>query len=141
MKNITQYILIDDDPLCNLISMMIINKNIPGTDVTIFSVPEHGLSYLKNRLINPVGNPAAAVLLLDINMPGMDGWEFLKRYEKFSAQIQPPLSIYMLSSSVYQQDRDKARAKTYIKGFLLKPFSRESIMATKEDWPVNAAIL
>ena len=144
MKNLIQYILVDDDPVSNLISLMIIKKNLPEAGFTIFNVPEVGLSYLQNGLANASRVPGpleATILLLDINMPGMDGWEFLKRYEKFRAQIQPPIIIYMLSSSVYQRDRDKAAAKKYISGFISKPLSRESILATKEHWPIGASLL
>jgi CheY-like chemotaxis protein len=136
MTNLVRYILVDDDPISNLISLMIIKKNLPETDITVFNIPEDGLSYLQYGLINPSGALGLSILLLDINMPGIDGWEFLKRYEKFSAQIQPPIIIYMLSSSVYQQDRDKAAAKKYISGFISKPLSRESIIATKESWSI-----
>jgi len=111
---------------------MIIKKKLPEADVIIFNIPEHGLSYIRNDHINHFGS---TILLLDINMPGIDGWEFLEQYEMFINKINPPITIYLLSSSVNKCDRDRAKAKQYVQGFISKPLSTDSIIFTKENWP------
>jgi CheY-like chemotaxis protein len=114
---------------------MVIKKNLPETDVKIFNIPENGLSYIQNDHINYFGS---TILLLDINMPDIDGWRFLEEYEKFINKTKPPIAIYLLCSSVNNRDRDRAKANKYVRGFIEKPLSCAAIIATKENWPINA---
>jgi CheY-like chemotaxis protein len=126
MINKLKYIIVDDDLFCNTLGAMIIKKTLGETDVTVFDMPERGLAYIRNKPRNSFGS---TILLLDINMPTITGWEFLQVLGSFGDEIKPPLSIYMLSSSINQQDRDKADANKFVKGFISKPLSSEIVIA------------
>lgn len=67
------------------------------------------------------------VVLLDINMPVMNGWEFLEQFKKIKPMIQKEVTIYVISSSV--DDDDMKRAQTYdeVSGYFVKPVSLDNL--------------
>jgi CheY-like chemotaxis protein len=121
-----KFIIVDDDLFGNILTERIIKKVADETDVTIFNLPEDGLAYIRNQ---PHDSFGSTILLLDINMPGITGWEFLDQFDKFGNEINPPMRIYIFSSSINQRDKDKAFLNKYIKGFISKPLTVETIAA------------
>ena len=123
MSTIQSFILIDDDPFNNVICSMVIEQSIGKADIKSFEVAEEGLLHIGN--FNKDHEPA--ILFLDINMPGMTGWEFLERFEKFGDHIKEKISIYILSSSIDERDKDKATFSKYISGFISKPLRQQTV--------------
>ncbi len=67
------------------------------------------------------------VILLDINMPIMDGFEFLSEYSKLPEAKKESIIVIMLTSSNQQSDKEKASEYSVIKDFFVKPFKQEDI--------------
>ena len=120
MNTELKYIAVDDDSFNNMLCSMIIEDTLGAVDIKTFTKPEEGLAFIEN-----VESPT--VLFLDINMPTLTGWEFLEQYEKFSEKVKRYLSIYILSSSLDQRDKNKAKANKYVKGFISKPLDFDTI--------------
>lgn len=120
MNTELKYIAVDDDSFNNMLCSMIIEDTLGAVDIKTFTKPEEGLTYIEN-----VESPT--VLFLDINMPTLTGWEFLEQYEKVSEKVKRYLSIYILSSSLDQRDKNKAEANKYVKGFISKPLESDTI--------------
>lgn len=120
MNTDLKYVAVDDDSFNNMLCSMIIEDTLGEVDITTFTKPEEGLAYIEN-----VKSPT--ILFLDINMPTLTGWEFLERYEKFSEKVKMFVSIYILSSSLYQRDKDRANQNKHVKGFISKPLESETI--------------
>lgn len=125
MNSIEKFIIVDDDEINNIICKMAIENVLHNTDIATFEVPEDALSFIKGRYNKKVED---TILLLDINMPTITGWEFLKQYEKFNDKVKKQISIYILSSSVDPRDKDAAEGNKYVKGFLSKPLENETII-------------
>lgn len=138
MSSELKYIIVDDDYLSIFICSMAIKNTLAGVTVKTFQVPEDALLFLQQE---DFINFTPAVLLLDINMPTLSGWEFLERYERLPDNIKNRISVYMLSSSVDQKDRDKASGHKYVKGFLSKPLGRESIISIDESRFPDSSIM
>ena len=66
-------------------------------------------------------------ILLDINMPIMNGWEFLDEYKRLNIDPLGKSKIYIISSSVFSNDINKARSYPLVKNFISKPLSVEKI--------------
>jgi len=125
MDNDLKFILVDDDDLTNLIHDMTL-KDALGEKVLVetFEKPEEALEFIQNTYTE---NSDPTILFLDINMPGINGWEFLERYEKFSPAVKSRINIYILSSSVDPRDVRRAEENKNVLGFLSKPLSAENI--------------
>lgn len=71
------------------------------------------------------------LILLDINMPKMDGWQFLKALDNMSCKDN--ITIYLVSSSIDSQDIEKARTSILVSGYLNKPLQTEKILGILEN--------
>ncbi len=126
-KNLT--LLIDDDSMCNSISKILLKKkfhlNSPDEfEIISFNKPVEGLEFLKVSLQHHKFQKI--LILLDINMPLMSGWEFLVEYEHLFKD-QTDIKIYILTSSVSRADIDKAKENSNVEDLISKPLTTEII--------------
>jgi two-component SAPR family response regulator len=126
MKAVQRFIIVDDDLLNNTICRVAIKNALGEVNTKSFTEPEEGLAFIE-REYNYTTEPT--ILFLDINMPTLTGWEFLEQYDKFSEKIKNQISVFIVSSSVDQHDRNKAKSNQYVRGFLSKPLSKETILS------------
>lgn len=115
------FIVIDDDPISNHICTRLIEVACPGATVLTFTEPEDGLKYLSGQQFPETEKPI--ILLLDINMPVLSGWDVLTRYADLPETTRKKFIIYMLSSSVAIEDKRKASENIFVAGFLEKPLT------------------
>lgn len=121
-----EFILIDDDQVVLTFCKLLIKKTFGNVIVHAFDAAVNGLNYLKTNF--PIAeNLEQAILLLDINMPEMDGWEFLERFEKLDEELKEQIRIYILSSSVDERDKHRAAQNKYVVDYLLKPLKKDVI--------------
>lgn len=128
MSNSARFIVIDDDPLNNTICRLTIKKALGPVEVITFTDPQQGLQYIGDQYSNPELMEHSAVLFLDINMPVMNGWEFLEKYESLNPHVKSAIKVYILSSSVDDRDIEKAHANKNIVNYLAKPITKETVM-------------
>ena len=116
-------LVIDDDD----INIFIIKKIVARTGFEVEMVSRNNgslaIEYLSTLEEDPEKFPH--LILVDINMPVLNGWEFLEAYEHMNPKLKP--DMYMLSSSVYENDIEKAKTYKSIKGFISKPLSIERL--------------
>ena len=120
------YVVIDDDKINNMVCESVIRKLHPANRVISFLRAEDALSYLQNS-----ANPKPDIILLDINMPEIDGWEFLDDYLK-NNNGEGMAHIFMLSSSINQADFDKAKKYSEVVDYIVKPFSKDKLLRAIE---------
>jgi CheY-like chemotaxis protein len=125
MKKINTFCIIDDDDIYQFTTSLILKKTDLVNKIILFSNGLKAINFLKDELGNIENIPD--VLFLDINMPIMDGWEFLKEYLLIKPMIPKTVIIYMVSSSVDERDVLKANSISEISGYLVKPISSQNI--------------
>ena len=115
--------IIDDDPVCRLILSKTIQRNDSSMRITECENGQEGLEKLEN--IRYADHEI--IVLLDINMPVLDGWSFLNQIEKSHLYYLDQLIIYMVSSSIDEADTLKAKTYGFVKGFYNKPLTRDDL--------------
>ncbi|MBE9599798.1 response regulator [Pedobacter sp. MC2016-24] len=116
-------LVIDDDDINIFIIKKIVQKTGYNVEMVAKGNGQLAIDYLKSVLHQP---NFPELILVDINMPILNGWEFLDAYNEL--QVSPPVDLYMLSSSVYENDIEKAKTYTKVKGFISKPLSMERLI-------------
>lgn len=118
MTIVTKIYLVDDDLIFLQIAKRILKSIFPEADVVALTNAHEGLKYLEND--------EPSLLFLDINMPVMDGWEFLS--ELAAKRSETSFPIIITSSSIDPDDRKKAQDHPFVNGFIEKPLTEEKIL-------------
>lgn len=111
------FILIDDSAFDLFIYEKLILKSGIGKSVRPFNSAQDALEFLMKE----GDNLPHTVILLDLQMPGMNGFEFVEQFDSLPESIQNKIRIYMLSSTIDTRDIDKANASSHIIELLSKP--------------------
>jgi len=111
-------ILIDDDVLTNVLNKKLINTIVPDKPLNIFLNIDDAITYLQDR-----DTDGDYLIFLDINFPDRNGWDFLEEYNLFEVKSK----VVVLSSSIDNRDRDKARSYQVVIDYITKPLSMEFI--------------
>ncbi|MEM6318263.1 MAG: response regulator [Bacteroidota bacterium] len=130
MEKINLLVFIDDDYATNFYNKIIVRDSGLVNNFLFFSSAEEALTHFQEQEAS--GNPTKHdAIFLDINMPGIDGWEFLDRYASFSSQKAP---IYiMLTTSLNSEDLEKAELNSLVRGLKNKPLTMEHIKELQKD--------
>lgn len=124
MANLEKVLVIDDDEINNFVCAKVISQSGYADEVKTLLSGQEGLDYLKEAK-NKEGATAPDLILLDINMPLMDGWDFLEVYRKMIDKFDRLPVLFMLSSSVYEEDIEKARKYPEVSDYITKPLTPE----------------
>jgi CheY-like chemotaxis protein len=127
MKNKTIWV-VDDDVIYQTIIHKLIQKSGVFSAHYSFLNGKEAITTLNNTLeINEEQIPD--IILLDINMPIMDGWEFMEEIKKIKSKINKQIIIYIVSSSIAIEDRNKSKTFPDIMGYIPKPISVNDLIA------------
>lgn len=108
-----EILLIDDDAIINFLNQDLIENKFPGISITAFYNGADALKYILDN------EEKEFIVFLDLNMPVMDGWEFLKVLEpKLEGRS---IEIHVLSSSINPMDKTKAQQCKIVESFVEKP--------------------
>lgn len=126
-ENLPRFIAIDDDSVNNMICKLTIEMVANNSEVVTFTNPAQGFDFIVNEYATK-DEQRQTVLLLDINMPVMSGWEFLERFDNMKDNVKKLFKIYILSSSVDPRDKQRSYANKNVKAFLVKPLVKDNVV-------------
>lgn len=117
----SDYLIIDDSDIDILIVNRMISKHYPQYNPIVLNDGIQGIEYLRNVIKGK--NKIPSFILLDLQMPFMDGFEFLEVYEKELYTILKDIKLIILTSSIHQIDKQKAEKFKSVSAYMVKPFS------------------
>lgn len=117
--------LVDEDDIDLMINLRVIKKAKFASEPLLFTSPRESLDYLLENKDNP--NRIPELVFLDINMPKMNGFDFLEEFKTLPDSIQEKCKVVMLSSSIHPSDVEKAQTYPQCIKYMNKPLSRASL--------------
>ena len=135
MTKIRGILLVDHDSGINLIHRTIIEDSGYGELIKVSEYPEEALEVLGSVASGEVGSDEwfPSIVFLDINMPGMNGFQFIEKFEQFPPSFRDEISIVMLTTSLNPADLEESTVHKGVKAFVPKPLDMESFAETLED--------
>ena len=125
--------IIDDDKANNYLTKLMLEDG-GMSNFRQYRMAQDALTELKRVWDEKIVDEYPLLILLDINMPAMDGWSFLLEFRKLSAEFISNIKVYLLTSSDYQGDYEKAKQFPEVVGFLDKPLTDEVAKWIKEKY-------
>lgn len=117
-------VLVDDDEVDVMLHDRIIRRKAEGAQVVSFHYADEALEYLRG-----IPDPTSVLLLVDINMPRMDGFTFAEQCNEMMRDRNGDFSLVLLSTSDDEQDIARAKNSQAIDSFLTKPLRLEDLEA------------
>ncbi len=123
-KKFNKVLLVDDDKINNYINLRLIRRIGLSEEIIVTNNGQEAITYLKNC----EKNEQPTLILLDINMPVMDGFEFLEEYEKLKGNTVERPMIVVLTTSTNTNDIKKVESSPIAAGYINKPLTEENLL-------------
>ncbi len=132
MKNI---LLIDDEEINLFILQNLLRLSGIESEITFFNTSRKGINYLQNLVEKKDKFPD--LILLDIEMPVMNGWDFLEDYKRINRSYTYESKVIIFTTSIVEQDIIRARSYEEVADFVNKPMTVEMLKTIEQDYFVN----
>jgi len=118
MENKLKFLVIDDNEIDRLVTGRLLKIHLKTVNVHYATTGRDGIEWLK---ANNESVDYMLFILLDIRMPGMDGFKFLEAIEKLDNRLKKNINVFMLSSTLNRDELKRAMCSKYVKRLFIKP--------------------
>ncbi len=125
-------LLVDDDPVMNYVHKRMAIRHGLHSEPVVLERPAEALDFLRKHH----QEYEMVVLLLDINMPEMNGWEFLDEVSRWS--LRDKIYVFILTSSLAQEDMNRSQEYALVKDYITKPLDEEKSHGIKNNEAVRS---
>lgn len=130
MKGIKILTIIDDDEIFVYLTKRTIRQTGLVEHIEVFNNGLDALDFLDHNKDNAPALPE--IIFLDLNMPIMDGWQFLEEFSKIIPKIQKSITVYICSSSISPDDISRAESNNEVTDYIIKPITKDILMEVIE---------
>lgn len=124
-RTYNSFMLIDDNKYDNFYHDRVIKNSLPSSTTTCMLSAREALDYFNSK--SPDDDTIPDIIFLDINMPGMNGWEFLSEFSRFNNNKKNP-RVVMLSTSDDPRDIMQTVSHDYLWDYVVKPLTRNALI-------------
>ena len=117
--------LVDDDRIYQFTTERILQRLDNEVRFLWFKDGEEALTYMDDNVEHADKLPD--ILIVDINMPFLDGWQFLEAFNGLRERMAKPIDIYMVSSSNDDRDMQRAKSTVGVRDYVEKPITKEKL--------------
>lgn len=125
MAKTNKIMIVDDNPIDHMITKYILRHNFAIEDITVMESAEEALFFLSEHQKTITEWPE--LIILDLDMPDINGFEFLKRFSKLNQQLIKKCSIVVLTGSDVKVDLQKIKANQFVTELISKPLSKNDL--------------
>ncbi|WP_324024337.1 response regulator [Maribacter sp. BPC-D8] len=131
MNNVLKTCIVDDDSIYRFTMVKALESTKLPMEIMAFSDGEEAIDFMLDNLDQDSVFPD--VIFLDIDMPIMDGFQFMEEYIKIKPRVGKKITIYMVSSSLDPVDIERAKKISAISDYIVKPISLNRLKTIIED--------
>lgn len=124
MDKLRKILLVDDDNINNFINKVLLEKMKIAEEITVANNAAEGIKCLVDSCFTHKISPE--LILLDLNMPGMDGFDFINTYHSFNFNNKRDVTIAILSTSTHYRDKERM-SELGIHSFITKPLTEDKV--------------
>ncbi len=137
-KPFRRIIVIDDEKACLVLARLVLAPLMISDRILTFQTVEEALAFIEQSCLNEgaASSECPDLILLDLQMPGQDGFDFLEGYKIVKQKGKIEAKVLLLTSSEHPRDLERA-AMYQLRAYNVKPLSEEKVrrfLATKEKW-------
>lgn len=131
--HLSNILLVDDDRATNFLNKRLLDKLDITDSINIARNGVEAMDYLRRAMEGQRDFPVPDLILLDLNMPLLNGWEFLEHYSSLPQGFRDAIKVLMLTTSLRQDDIERAAGSRVVSGFLHKPLTPQDVMRVLEE--------
>ena len=124
-KTKANVLLIDDDSIYQFVACKTLEATGFSNKIKVCSNGEEAFRFLEANMKNAEELPD--VILLDVNMPVMNGWQFLDIYQPLIPGFAKDIQVFLVTSSINDEDREFSKRYTCVQDYIVKPLAKEKI--------------
>ena len=130
MKKLNRILLVDDDDTTNFLHQYLLKEMELAEHIDVALNGKEALDFIESYKLESLPD----LVLLDINMPYMDGFEFLEKYQQLDNERKVGVTLMMLSTSVNPKDIEKSQHYSQPINFIDKPLTKDKIVAIWDQY-------
>lgn len=126
MKRVKTLTLVDDDEIFVFLTTKTIEQTHLVDLIKVFGNGLDAINFLKENKGRAEALPE--IILLDLSMPIMNGWQFLEEYTKLNPSIGKEITIYICTSSISPADIERATTINEVTDYIIKPITKDKLI-------------
>ncbi|MBP8067336.1 MAG: response regulator [Pedobacter sp.] len=126
MAHKNKLMIVDDNPIDQLITEYILKLNNQLGDIIVMNTANDALNYLALNANVPEALPS--LIFLDLDMPVMNGFDFLTKFKEYAAEVKEKCRIIVVTGSEVIADIEKLKSDPYVMKLIAKPLHRHSLV-------------
>lgn len=120
--------IVDDDPIHRLLMNKLFARQPMPYQLEFFENGQKAIDALQSAINGEADKSIPDLILLDIEMPILNGWQFMDNYQSLDEVVKENIDLYMVSSSFSDEDQERVKHYPDVKNYIVKPIRLERIV-------------